>query len=229
VTHENQCETWFRSVNPQGKIPALSISQTGQVLWESQVILQFLEDSHVALGGEGRALVPLAPLDRAHMRLVVATHDLYLASPNCTQPGAFTHTQGCMYVPPPHSKHVTTRWIDRPTRAAKLRECWKQLDVLESLCRGPFFCGDDVSLADLTVFPTVIFFLFFTPRVFGWEDGAVFHGRPRLKYWFEEGMIALPAARRVHDEVTTALLKKEPYLEEIREEAKDSQYKWVYP
>ena len=161
----------------------------------------------------------------------IRSHDLYLASPNCTQHGPFTHTQGCFYVAPPGSAHAKTRWIGRPERAAKLAECWKQLDVLESLLRAPFFCGASPSLADLTIYPTVVFFVFFAPRVFDWEDGAVFHGRPKLAAWFEHTMPTLsPHVLRVRTELEAAQRAKgRAVLDEIRQEATDPSFKWVYP
>ena len=61
--------------------------------------------------------------------------------------------------------------------------CWKQLDVLESLMLGAYVCGDQLTLADMTLFPTLVFFLFFTPRVFGWAADAVFYKRPKLRRW----------------------------------------------
>ena len=100
----------------------------------------YLEDLHeqgawsataVAVNASRSSLVPAAPVDRAHMNLVIRTHDLYLASPNCTQPGPFTHVQGCFYVGVPG--RGGTRWIERSVRAALLKECWEQLDNLEDL------------------------------------------------------------------------------------------------
>ena len=54
--------------------------------------------------GRTSATVSSATLSRCH--------DLYLASPNCSQPGPFTHTQGCMRVPPPGGirRSINRRW-----------------------------------------------------------------------------------------------------------------------
>ena len=64
--------------------------------------------------------------------------------------------QGCFYVGVPG--RGGTRWIERSVRAALLKECWEQLDNLEDLLRGPFFAGARPSLADLTVWPTIVVF-----------------------------------------------------------------------
>ena len=99
--HAEQRTEEFRRTNPFQKIPALIIrdhagAETTQWLAEAAIILEFLEHSWAVteLVGAGKdSLVPTFPRDRAHMNLVIRTHDLYLASPNCTQPGPFTHTQ----------------------------------------------------------------------------------------------------------------------------------------
>lgn len=245
VTHQEQLTEEFRRINPFAKIPAMIIDHGGvgnggnesstQWLAESAVILEYLEVLYQAeLGGsqEGvQALLPSSPALRAHCNLVIRTHDLYLASPNCTQPGPFTHTQGCFYVPPPASVHATSRWIGKAERAAKLAECWKQLDVLEALLHGPFFCGGGVTLCDLAVYPTIVFFHFFAPRVYDWHPTAVFHGRPKLARWFDEWMPSLgPYVSQVREELERAQQAKGPaILDEIRAETVDASFKWVYP
>ncbi len=260
ITHEEQHEQWFADVNPHRKIPALLIGDANrQWLAESAIILEYLEDLHeqgawsataVAVNASRSSLVPAAPVDRAHMNLVIRTHDLYLASPNCTQPGPFTHVQGCFYVGVPG--RGGTRWIERSVRAALLKECWEQLDNLEDLLRGPFFAGARPSLADLTVWPTIVVFVFLAPRVYAWEPTAVFHNRPKLRQWFEKEMKGESSAvtrrdgdaataslrravqrsiSRVEDELVRSLQMKESsgMLEEIIAETRDCTYKWIYP
>ncbi len=250
VRHVDQLTPWFREVNPLGKVPALSVCKNRPLLGpallaEAAVILEYLEDNWLisGRGSDGASssqalpsLIPGAPLSRAHMRFVIRTHDMYLCSPNTSQRGPFSHTQGCMYLPPPPSSSLQpserpVRWIDRPTRAAKLRECWTQLDNLEGLIRGDYFVGPALSLADLTVFPTMCYFCFYTSVVFSWRRGAVFHRRPKLRAWCERMITKIPAARRVRDELLKCMQEKERSgaLAAIIEETKDSRYKWVYP
>ena len=232
TTHTVQRTDEFESVNPFLKVPALILEHADGsrgFLAEAAIMLEYLEDAHGPWIGP--SLLPTVPETRAHMNLVIRCHDLYLASPNCTQPGPFTHSQGCMYVAPPGGKHCTDRWIGRAERAAKLAECWKQLDVLESLMRGPYFCGARQSLADLAVYPTMVFFAFYPQRVFGWAEDALWHGRPKLRAWYETAMPAHAAARRVHDELLETLHAKAAsgILDEIVEETRDPAFKWVYP
>merc|ERR1712187_1014646 len=66
--------------------------------------------------------------------------------------------------------HGPDRGMDLPTRAAKIAELWKQLSWLESQIVGPYLVGDEVSLADMTWYPTTIFMEFMLPRVLQWPD-----------------------------------------------------------
>uniref|UniRef100_A0A7S4B4K9 GST C-terminal domain-containing protein n=2 Tax=Chrysotila carterae TaxID=13221 RepID=A0A7S4B4K9_CHRCT len=136
-----------------------------------------------------------------------------------------------MYVPPPGACASASRWVERSVRAAKLAECWKQLDNLENLLLGPFFCGAMMSLADFAVFPTIVFMEFYMPRVFAWSESALFHDRPRLCAWYTVHMSSLPAASRVRDELVDSMLAKEAtgLLKAIIAETKDETYKWKYP
>ena len=71
-------------------------------------------------------------------------------------------------------------------RWKKLAEIHKQLSFFEKNCKfSPYLCGDIVTHADLTVFPTTVFMEFMLPRVFGWppiftEKDTQF---PRLSKW----------------------------------------------
>lgn len=157
----------FAAINPLKKVPAL-IRADGVTVFESYVILNFLEDKYGSL--EGTVPVkPETPEKRQEMELMIRIHDLYIASPNCTQPG-FSHSQGSMYL----SKewHGPVRGMDAETRAAKLAELFKQLTWLEEHCSGETYLVpgfDTVTLADMTWFPTCVFMEFMLPRVIGWH------------------------------------------------------------
>jgi glutathione S-transferase len=156
----------FRSVNPLMKVPAF-ITPDGVTIFESFVIMQYLEDAY---GHEGIPTMLTDPTERAFVHLVVRCHDLYIASPNSTQPG-FSHTQGCMYLPSePNAQVSIDRCMDIKTRAAKLAELNKQLNFFEDNCKfAPYLCGSQMTHADMTVFPSTVFMEFMLPRVFGWS------------------------------------------------------------
>ena len=163
----------FAAINPLKKVPAL-IREDGVSVFESNVILNYLEDKYSAQGS--RSFLPPTPEGRQLMDLIVRCHDLYVASPNCTAPG-FSHSQGAMYLAPYETKFCSAaRTIDRPSRAAKIQELYKQLIWLEEnmSSEGPYLAGEDLSLADFTWYPTTIFMEFMLPRVFGWP-GDVLH------------------------------------------------------
>ena len=86
--------------------------------------------------------------------------------------------------------------MDLPTRAAKLGEIWRQLSWLEAEVSslssgGPHLQGAQLTLADLTWFPTCVFLEFMLPRVFGWPHlfdpaatGPAPTPFPRLASWY---------------------------------------------
>lgn len=171
----------FQSVNPLKKVPAFTTSD-GQCIYESHVIMQYLEDKY---GNMGPSFVPETPEKKAFMNLLVRMHDIYIASPNCTQPN-FSHTQGCMYLAPHVTPHCAQeRVMDVDTRAAKIKEIYSQLTWLETQVLSPFMTGPSVSHADMTWYPTCIFMEFLLPKVFNWnnvfQDTANF---PKLTAWF---------------------------------------------
>lgn len=158
----------FKAVNPLKKVPAL-IRADGTTVFESNVILSYLEDKYF---DAGPSMKPATPEGRQIMELFCRMHDLYIASPNCTAPG-FSHSQGAMYLST--GWHGPARGMELPTRAAKLREiwrqlCWLEMEVAEVAGDGPYMLGSSPSLADFTWFPTCVFMEFMLPRVFGWPQ-----------------------------------------------------------
>lgn len=217
----------FRTINPLRKVPAF-INDMGDCIFESHVIMQYLEEKY---GHEGPSMLLDTPEDRAYVNLLVRIHDLYIASPNCTQPN-FSHTQGAMYLPPYETPHSgKERAMDRATRAAKLAELWKQLTWLNEHVKGPYLAGDRITHADMTWYPTCIFMEFMLPRVFSWPE--IFHDKahfPRLCAWFGE-CSKNPIFAGVREEIWGFWAQKEsegqflPILDEV----KDPSFKWRYP
>eukprot|EP00416_Gambierdiscus_australes_P019441 CAMPEP_0171060630 /NCGR_PEP_ID=MMETSP0766_2-20121228/3953_1 /TAXON_ID=439317 /ORGANISM="Gambierdiscus australes, Strain CAWD 149" /LENGTH=332 /DNA_ID=CAMNT_0011516231 /DNA_START=87 /DNA_END=1085 /DNA_ORIENTATION=- len=163
ITYADLQSVEFVQINPLKKVPAL-IRGDGKAVFESFVILDYLEDKYYLHKPSFR---PSTAEARQLMQLMIRCHDLYIASPNCTAPG-FSHSQGAMYLS--YSWHGASRGMDLPTRAAKLAEIWKQLAWLNGEIIGPYLVGDEITLADLTWFPTTIFMEFMLPRVFRWPN-----------------------------------------------------------
>uniref|UniRef100_A0A7S3JSX8 GST N-terminal domain-containing protein n=1 Tax=Aureoumbra lagunensis TaxID=44058 RepID=A0A7S3JSX8_9STRA len=175
----------FAIINPLRKIPAL-VKPNNETVFESDVILRYLEDKF----GQSKRFTPSTPDDRQRMELIIRCHDLYIASPNNTQPG-FSHTQGAMYLSA--AFHGPHRAMSVSDRAAKLKELWSQLVWLDKYLIGtPYLVSNSLSLADLTWYPTCVFMEFMLPRVFDWPQ-LFYHPRnnnehhspvPRLARWF---------------------------------------------
>jgi len=168
-------------VNPLKKVPAF-VTDNGLNLFESFVILSYLEDRF----GDGRFILANVE-DRALVQLFVRIHDIYISSPNCTQPN-FSHTQGCMYLDPYPTKYTPERrTMPNPiVRASKLKEIYERLCWLEENIQSDYMVGDRITHADITWYPTCIFMEILLPYVFGW--GQIFHEKdhfPRLTRWFE--------------------------------------------
>ena len=210
----------YRALNPQGKMPAL-ILPTGETLYEAKVVCGYILDVYA---GTGPAIGATTPAGRALSALITQIHDLYIASPNSSNPSV-TATQGCMY------KGIDL--IDGPARAAKVAELWKQLGVLNGLIVGPYAVGEVISEADFALWPTLSCFLpFMLPRVFGWgnvmDDEAHL---PKLKAW-HAAVGALPAAQRVKDEVMGALQGWEDsgrFMPIQAQVAEHAELKWKFP
>jgi len=211
----------YRAINPQGKIPAF-IFPSGETLFEAKVIMGYLLDAY---GDSGPPIGANTAELRAKSALLVQVHDLYIASPNSSNPQV-TATQGAMY------KAVDV--IDGPSRAAKFAEIWKQLGVIEALLddKGPYACGAALTEADLTLWPTLSSFLAVMLPVYGWvnpmDDADNF---PKVKRW-HDAIALLPAAQKVKSEVDAALegwkeaKKFDPILEQIK---KHPELKWKWP
>lgn len=219
----------FISINPLKKVPAF-IRDDGRSVWEAVVILDYLEDKY---RDEGPSFKPSTAEGRQLMNLMIRTHDLYIASPNCTQPG-FTHTQGAMYLTPYETEFcAAVRCIARPARAAKIAELWKHLSWLNSSIVSTAGLADTkLSLADFTWYPTCTFIEYMTPRVFGWDDifdeatGAL----PALASWYTE-MTKIPAFASARQQIWEYWVQQDEkgQFDSIRPETEDTSFKWKYP
>lgn len=227
ITYADLPSEEFGKVNPLRKVPAY-VSEFGDCIFESSVIITYLDEKYHS---HGPSFALDTPEQRALVHLFCRIHDLYIASPNCTQPG-FSHTQGSMYLTPYETKWCSAvRAMDRPTRAAKLAEIWKQLTWLEEHVKGPYLAGAQLTIADMTWYPTAIFMEFMLPRVFGWP--AIFYETdhfPKLTAWFQ--LLGKDADfAGVREDIFNFWIGKEEegQFQSIREELTDTSFKWKYP
>eukprot|EP00933_Yihiella_yeosuensis_P043799 TRINITY_DN38773_c0_g1_i1.p1 TRINITY_DN38773_c0_g1~~TRINITY_DN38773_c0_g1_i1.p1 ORF type:complete len:297 (-),score=58.88 TRINITY_DN38773_c0_g1_i1:129-1019(-) len=227
VTYPDLQSAEFAAVNPLKKVPGY-IREDGSTVFESNVILGYLEDKYRS---KSPSFTPGDPEGRQVMELFIRIHDLYIASPNCTAPG-FSHSQGAMYLS--YGFHGEARGMDLKTRAAKVAEIWKQLNWLNDHLVGPYLIGDKVTLADFTWYPTTIFMEFMLPRVFGWPNifSTGESPLPKLAAWWEH-LTSQPAFAEVRNDIFTywvELEKQGQFKHIIDEIANDKDgLKFKYP
>jgi len=228
LQHDDMASEKLGEVSPYNKVPAF-VTDSGLKLFESFVIMQYLEDR---FGGSTQpSLVLDTPDHRAFVNLLVRCHDIYISSPNCTQPN-FSHTQGCMYLDPyPTAFTPAVRTMDTVTRAAKLAEIYKQLTWLEGMVKLPFLAGDRITHADCTWFPSCVFMELLLPLVFDWSP--IFHETdhfPKLTAWFRNCLNNKHFAL-THTEIYGTLDQQrlQGRFENVRQVALNHpEYKWKY-
>ena len=82
----------YRALNPQGKMPLLLLG-SGKALYEARVVTGYILDAYA---GIGPSMIPPTAELRAHAQLIIAVHDMYIASPSSSHPSV-TSNQGCAY------------------------------------------------------------------------------------------------------------------------------------
>ena len=111
---------------------------------------------------------------------------------------------------------------------------WDEVD------NGYFLGGTELTLADLTLFPTFVFMCFYMPRVFGWDEDngssptgkGVFYKRPHLRDWYFNSMLAAQpeAAALAESMIVDKNAKWQAGAQDlIVAETNDKAYKWRYP
>lgn len=168
----------YLAMNPQGKMPLLKVTETGMCIPESDTICRYLISKYTDRG-------PSFQLENVKSNLIARFHDVYLSP-----------LQGCMYkAAPPFSQYGI--------RKDALNELQRQLKIINDLIDenrdGIYLCGKEVSLADATLFPTVVFARYMLPKfnVLGEEEPLP----PKINEWFSNVIAQDLDFRKVHDEV----------------------------
>jgi len=164
----------YLAMNPQGKMPLLSV-KNGMNIPESETICRYLLSTYV---NQGPSFLPNDPKSN----LISRFHDMYI-----------TTIQGCLYkAAPPFGPYGT--------RSDAINEMQKQLKIIDDLIDsnkdGIYLCGKEISLADATLFPTMVFIDSMLPK-FGIENGIP----TNLINWFNQIRAKDPVFTRVYDEV----------------------------
>ena len=69
--------------------------------------------------------------------------------------------------------------------------------------RDPLLCGDTISLADATLYPTAVFAKYMLPQFFQWKESDVLG--PRLTQWYHHLSDHVPVAQRIQAEILAPL------------------------
>jgi glutathione S-transferase len=173
----------YKRINPTGKVPALEVD--GQVLAESEVINEYLEDRFPT-----PSLRPAEPLARARMRVLSRFGDLYLLP-----------ALGPLFAQMGGEKR------DAKLVADRLAELAAKLDQLEQLLgAGPHAAGAELTLADASLVPMFFFLERVMPAVGG---PSPFEGRPKLRA-MQDAASRHPVIAKVLGEMAAAMAERQP-------------------
>ena len=177
--------------NPQGKMPLLSIVNNDSLdnnnkdimhIPESDTICRYLLSTYEK---ESPSFLP----NNTKSNLIARLHDMYL-----------TTIQGCMYkATPPFGIYQT--------RSDALKEYINQLNIIDDLLdfktdddKVQYLCGDEVSLADVTLFPSIIFAERMLPK-FGFDNALP----NNILKWYNDVKSKDEDFAKVYDEIIGGL------------------------
>ncbi|KAI7907543.1 thioredoxin-like protein [Cokeromyces recurvatus] len=166
--------TWYKDINPELKVP--TIHTEGQNLAESLVIIEYLHDRFPE-----KKLLPEEPIKRANIRFAIeyfgskVAPTLYKLIPNYTDANAIEE-------------------FKKNTNDALIR--FNELLVKES-ASGPYFLGEQFSLADIAIAPFIMRIFAFNKRYLnGYEFDAI-KSSTRLAEFFK-GITSRPSVKETY-------------------------------
>lgn len=168
---------FYLKLNPQGKMPCLTIDSMSESLPESDTICRYLLHTYE---NEGPTFLP----NSSKSNLIARLHDMYL-----------TTIQSCFYGPTPPFGIYSTR-------IKAIDEFEKQLSVIDDLVSddGLYLTGDYVSLADATIFPTLVLAKFLLPK-FGRSGNLP----TKLEKYYNSVLAADSDFNKVYEELISGL------------------------
>ena len=143
VVPENKNEDpAFAKLNPFRLTPVLQF-EDGRTLYESTIINEYLEEAHPS-----PPMLPKDPYERARLRLLEDTTDLYL------YPAVRAFTQAQFdYAPPILTRKKADRVDHKQLEEGRMKIAGHLLRLEETLGKAPWFGGDLFSLADAGLVP----------------------------------------------------------------------------
>ena len=175
----------YLKINPQGKVPAMKC-EDGLLIAESDTVSRYLISKYSDKG-------PTFQPDNPKSNMIARFHDVYLSS-----------IQMCLYKPsPPFGIYGD--------RKQALKEYSRQLYVIADLMddKGHYLCGDEVSLADATLFPSIVFAAHMFPKFDCGIDKPI---PAKIESWFRRMIDTDVAFKKVYDEVSRRLHYSSYYI-----------------
>ncbi|GJQ09364.1 hypothetical protein GpartN1_g1155.t1 [Galdieria partita] len=168
----------YLKINPLGKVPALWLVDNNITLFESEVINEYLIDKYMHVSP---SFIPKTAEKRAIARLSSRIYDLYIGP---YQYGLY-------------------RDVSMEERKHCLESGRRGLEVLERVIQAtPFVAGERISLGDIAVFPSLIFWVYLAPRYYDWYP---LEDLPKVSGWFHFMKTESSAAEKVYKEVIEGL------------------------
>ena len=168
----------YLKINPQSKVPALKNQITGLCIAESDTVSRYLLSEYAHVGPSFDPNNPVA-------NMIARIHDVYLSP-----------IQTCLYKPgPPFGIYGT--------RKDALAEYSRQLGIIANnymVDGGSYLCGNEVTIADATLFPSMVFASRFFPKFDSGLDQPI---PSKIEAWFQSLIENDPAFKKVYDEVRT--------------------------
>jgi glutathione S-transferase len=148
---------WFKVISPLGKVPLLRVPQHGQetVIFESAVILEFLEETHAS------PLHPADPLARARHRAWIEFGS------------AILNAIGRLYCA------LTEAAFIAESQALSAMFDRLEAELRDTSRAGPWFAGERFSLVDAVYGPIFRYFDVFD-RI---SDFGILSGKPLVEAW----------------------------------------------
>lgn len=175
----------YLRLNAQGKMPLLTKNGNDElVLPESDTICRYLLHTYSTTGP---SFLPNDPKSN----LIARLHDMYLST-----------IQGCLYkTSPPFG-----RFQDRHDALEEFR---RQMNIIDDIIQkqgelNMYLCGSEVSLADATLFPTMVFAKYILPKFDGKEGPSQVLPKT-IGMWYDRLVKNDDAFAKVHEEITTGL------------------------
>ena len=177
--------------SPQGYMPCLTIQKPNNSygitsLSESDTIARYLLAEYANVG-------PSFLMDHPKSNQITRWHDIFL-----------TTIQGCLYKP-------AARFPlgDYPDRKSALAAYRKNLKVIEGFMgdeESTFLCGEEVSLADATLFPSLVFANYMLPKFDEDVNNPQPPLPPKLTRYFDNLRTNDEVFSRVHNEIMDPLV-----------------------